>query len=395
MDLFDKRFVAVLEVVLVLMTSGALLQETFFHLEQIPGDQIGWDVSKSYYYPYCDYKMLSYSLSAGVKKPGEVVSFEFKAEDLSRAGLKIFLDYRLIQIAESGRILIANKTDSKVGPSITGRWQINLPNKAPASYLFGMRATDEKGNAVAAFIDEIRVPKQAHDVRFEVERLTITTENSTNLVIIDEGSSNLLFGDDYYFDKLVDGDWTRVPSEAIWFLILYELRPGDTTSLEMSVLGLDSGRYRVSKEVEFEGTGVHQTLYSEFLVKRPFDEDPNVMPRWGVKMSYWLSEESLESPNYPMLGIINLGMRKLIMEPEYNIEKWVSDEWEPFYKHQSAGGENTTIVGPGVTYKQILKIPDLNPGRYRIDKPIGVEGTKAKTQLQIEFGVRRRPSNPS
>ena len=222
--------------------------------------------------------------------------------------------------------------------------------------------------------------------RVEVDRLLVTTENYINLVITNDGNSNLEFSVEYYFDKLIDGNWVSVPSETAWNMTLLSLKPGESYSLKMNIIGLDSGKYRALKELQVEGTKACQTFYPEFRVERPVDDDPNTMPRWGVKMSCWVAEESMESPDYPVMELINEGARKLIMDPEYNIEKLESGRWEPAWTYQPAVLVKT-VVGWGETYKQILKVPQLIPGRYRVTKDIGIEGTNVKKQLQIEFDI--------
>ncbi|MDP2900672.1 MAG: hypothetical protein Q8O47_06860 [Candidatus Bathyarchaeota archaeon] len=323
----------------------------------------------------------------GFAKPDETLDLIFYATSNNDDRTKINLDYRLIE--EASQTLVANRVETQIGPPYYGWWHLQLPDHAPAKYLFGVTATDENGTLVAALISEIKVPRQEIMADLRVEGGEVTTQDSIRLLVTNTGETTIGFGYEYHIEKHVNGTWWRIPNGLIaWLAVLYTMGPGGSGSSGMiNVKGLDSGSYRISKEFQAEGVNGRKMLFAEFTVSRPPEENLASLPRWGFDFSYALAEQSMESPDYPRLWLSNDGARSLLISSSYRLEKLVSGVWESFYVSDSDG--ERSVVRWGEVYSQTFNESKLSVGEYRLFKDIGVEGTSAIKQLVLEFSYTK------
>jgi hypothetical protein len=232
---------------------------------------------------------------------------------------------------------------------------------------------------------EKQVKASIQEASMYVEPSEIMDELETRLVIVNHCNDTLLFGTPYTFEKYLNGSWVKVPSEHIWLSVMIILPPGDSFEDTLNVKGLDSGRYRVLKEVEFEGTGEQITLITEFEVDRP-DEPEDEIPIFGYRYSLGLSEVSRESPDKPMLEVYNLGTRSLFFDSSYVLEHMQEGKWVKVYEGEPG---NVTEVEMGETFTLKIGEPDMSPGDYMVSLSFGIEDTTAKDVIELEFPLQK------
>ena len=398
-----RRLLPAITVFLLAVIGVSSIVGEYYHLHEISGEIYTRPIRgvatrlparpRDQWYPWIEpyfddsvwhYEDLAMSVSVGVHKPGEQLELNYRITGAyEKRNLTIV--YRLIQLGDTPTILF-NKTDHMVGPPFGGAWRVRLPDQYPAEYRFGIVVYDDGGMILDGFVAPVTVPPQELLASMRVEPDAATAEENVVLVIHNEGQTHLLFGVIYNFDKLVDEEWKPVPSEYIWIMPLISVSPNGTYTQKMNIVGLDSGTYRVSKEVEAEGTNLNQTLYAQFTVSRP-PEEPDEQPRWGYRISWSLAEESVESRDRPMLELVNLGMRRLYLNGSYALDLDESGAWKSVTAYEPAEPQRQTVE-PGGVYKLIIGEAGMKPGRYRLSLDIGIEGTAVKKTLLIDFGYK-------
>jgi hypothetical protein len=174
---------------------------------------------------------------------------------------------------------------------------------------------------------EIRTYETSASVEVIAERTLavsqerVTTERSITIRLHNIFNSSIFFGVQYSLSKLKEGTWERFPSDPIWVLVGYSTSPGEEFTQTIDILGLTSGTYRVSKEVSLGGfSGEHVEVSAEFTVDRPPDDSEGVPVYGYYPMVTAISEESLESPDYPMLYLYNRGGLELTLPSAFRIE---------------------------------------------------------------------------
>ncbi|MFC0211502.1 immunoglobulin-like domain-containing protein [Paenibacillus chartarius] len=147
------------------------------------------------------------------------------------------------------------------------------------SLLMVFIAIAERNEGILTF--RPKAPNEANPVSTEVSNPLVkasmyTTESSykgnanVTLVVYNEGPADLMFGADYSFEKLTDGQWAAYqPNGAVAFpAIGYTMSAGGRKNMEVRLPGLPPGRYRFIKEVKGDGTDIRIELRAEFDVVR-------------------------------------------------------------------------------------------------------------------------------
>ena len=102
-----------------------------------------------------------------------------------------------------------------------------------------------------------------------VQPANVTGEGSVTLKVCNPGPWNIEYGAMYNIEKMVNGTWTHVVDRTNWADVMIEMGAGYEWSQSVNTTGLDSGLYRVSKEIDYYGQ--KQTFYADFNVKRPLE----------------------------------------------------------------------------------------------------------------------------
>ncbi|MCX6653715.1 MAG: hypothetical protein NTY03_01200 [Candidatus Bathyarchaeota archaeon] len=208
----------------------------------------------------------------------------------------------------------------------------------------------------------------------------VTDEDSVTIKIFNPGPWVVEYGDFFQVEKMVNGTWRPVAIRSVWLMYLAGLGAGGEGSQRVNVTGLDSGLYRLSKEIEYGGK--KQWFYDEFNVERPM-ENANDLPRWGLRVEVAMADATMKFPDRPSLLLTNMGARTLYVDGSYELERLESGGWVPFYYRGSSG--NSTAVGWGGVFDEAISGPVLSPGDYRLIMRIGVEGTSAVKVICLGF----------
>ena len=100
-----------------------------------------------------------------------------------------------------------------------------------------------------------------------VQPSNVTDEGAIALRIFNPGPWSIEYGLMYHLEKMVNETWTPVEDHTWWAMLLISASAGSAWNQSVNVTGLDSGLYRVSKEIEYDGQ--RQVFYAEFTVSRP------------------------------------------------------------------------------------------------------------------------------
>jgi hypothetical protein len=202
-----------------------------------------------------------------------------------------------------------------------------------------------------------------------VSQQHVTTEKSMTIHLLNDFNSSIFFGVEYDLYKMGSGNWTRFPSEPSWIAIGFSRSPGETYDQSIDVSGLITGLYRVSKEVDLGSN--HKVVYADFTVDRPHD-NPNGVPSFGYNpFVVALAEQSMESPNNPMVEIYNHGGLTLTLPSTYHIEENVNGQWVTVYSNDTRVAPY--VLPPGGVYNEIWRYR-FDKGQYRYIRVISAGG---------------------
>jgi hypothetical protein len=100
-----------------------------------------------------------------------------------------------------------------------------------------------------------------------VQPSNVTDEDSITLKVFNPCPWNIEYGLMYNIERMVNGTWTPVEDHTIWAMVAISTFAGSEWSQSVNTSSLDSGLYRVSKEIGYDGQ--KQMFYAEFTVRRP------------------------------------------------------------------------------------------------------------------------------
>ena len=215
---------------------------------------------------------LGYHISVDDTKPGEAVEVYFYAWKQGRVDLPGLVEFKLIQVDEDGKPMRVVDQETReirtVGPAGVG-WETKVLDVAPAHYKFGVVIRDEDGGVLGKLISTLRVPKQELNAKLSLNTKEFRSGETLELTIHNEGPTTIFFGLHYTIEYLdEDGEWR--PATWLYPSYLYDilicLQPGKSYSQSIELFPASAGTYRISKEVEAQGTSISTTLTETFTV---------------------------------------------------------------------------------------------------------------------------------
>ncbi len=224
--------------------------------------------------------------------------------------------------------------------------------------------------------EELAEPLETSQLTVNIQH--VTNQTSLAIYITNNLSSNIAFGEPYSFYKLENRTWMPFPSQPIWIMPLYVLRPGGTRKQTADITGFVSGRYRVTKEIEIDG--VKQMAGAEFIVERP-RADPNEPPKYGyaLKMVY-ISSKGIDSG--PTVVLYNQGGLTVTLPSEYHVYQLEDGEWVEI--DSDPGGGPDTVVAPGEEYIEYLNLKSIGDS-IRYVRYVYVESYNKPVRFVLQF----------
>ncbi|HHU63664.1 MAG TPA: hypothetical protein GXZ32_05590 [Clostridiales bacterium] len=96
----------------------------------------------------------------------------------------------------------------------------------------------------------------------------VYSKNETmQLTVINNADSNISLGRPYTIEEYKDGKWSLCPLELMFTMELITLKPGEVFDQTVELNDLKPGKYRISKEINFEESETSMTLSREFEIK--------------------------------------------------------------------------------------------------------------------------------
>ena len=221
---------------------------------------------------------LGYHISVDVTKPGETVEVYFYAWKQGRPALPWLVEFKLIQVDEEGnpvRVVDQETREIKKGDSTGVGWRTRVLDVAPAYYKFGVVIRDEDGGVFGKLISTLRVPKQELNAKLSLNKREFRSGETLELTIHNEGPTIISFGLYYTIEYLgEDGEWRPATwlQPSVWYDIMICLRPGESYTQSIELFPAPAGSYRISKDVDAQGTNISKTLTETFTVAEATDE---------------------------------------------------------------------------------------------------------------------------
>ncbi|MBN2334843.1 hypothetical protein JXL21_04740 [Candidatus Bathyarchaeota archaeon] len=220
-------------------------------------------------------------------------------------------------------------------------------------------------------------------VSLTVEPSAVTNETSISLTTHNIGTSEIFLGLSYQVEKHFNDSWAPVPAQYMCIALGIAMRPGGMYTHNMSIDGLNSGSYRVTKNIYDAENAPLEPTFAEFSVERPPEEDTGEPPRYGFKYYYNIIPFTKNSPDGPTLRLMNFGARSLYFNSSYTLETKTRGQWHEVYVNE--GDANVTTVKWGDEYRLRIGERPFTSGRYRLSIVFGVEGTSFRETLIEDF----------
>jgi hypothetical protein len=99
----------------------------------------------------------------------------------------------------------------------------------------------------------------------------VTDENSVTVEVFNPGPWSIDYGSDFKVEKMINGSWTAVVTPGVYAGYSMTMGAGSEWKQDIDITGLNSGVYRVVKEVESEWLNGMETLFAEFTVRRSLE----------------------------------------------------------------------------------------------------------------------------
>lgn len=172
-------------------------------------------------------------------------------------------------------------------------------------------------------------------------------------------------------------------------MIAYGLKPSSIHPQNIIVESLDSGSYRVKKQIDIQGISENQQFYARFTIDRPPEY---IFPELSLQSHYFAhtSLAILNYPGQPNLIVHNRGSRDLYVKRSYVIEVLEDDQWTRFHTYYS---QEISVIKWGESFSQKISAPDLPAGEYRVFFQIGMEGSTEVETGKCRFRIKmvKRP----
>jgi hypothetical protein len=231
-------------------------------------------------------------------------------------------------------------------------------------------------------VESSYTPMYSAHAGLEVTPTMVTNETSMRLTVVNTGTVGLNFGLFYSIEKHVNGSWVNVPACHLVPAVGIGLGPGGRYNHKMEVVGLDSGSYRATKDIQAEG-GSLEKPYAYFTVDRPMEGDTGETPSYGFRYHYMISPYIRKSPEGPKLIFMNFGARTLYFDSSFTLEKKANGQWFEIKVKEAEG--DVAAVRWGEEYKLVIGEAPFESGKYRLTVVFGVEGTSYKETLVEVF----------
>ncbi|MDQ0878861.1 hypothetical protein QFZ77_007520 [Paenibacillus sp. V4I3] len=212
-----------------------------------------------------------YNEFALVKKPGEEVTM---AVGLSEEN-KVKLDSNIIRFKLTERNAdgtFVKLVDEQHVPIVKTGWDprvtVKLPEKEGAHY-FITGEVIVGGNVEDVVLNSYEVPIQQVNAEINLDKVAYPSSGSLTFTMVNSGPTSLFYGLNYKMERNENKTWVEVPlkrNQAISAIGL-NLHVREIWEQTVTYKNLKPGTYRISKEVEGNGTSIEKVIYAEFKIK--------------------------------------------------------------------------------------------------------------------------------
>ncbi|SHG28395.1 immunoglobulin-like domain-containing protein [Ornithinibacillus halophilus] len=214
---------------------------------------------------------LGYGLAMGIKRPND--DFEVRLFAHEEDGVTMDRDIR-IQLTKRESLKEIEETivdDFVYVETVFEDEQIYvnaLPNEENVAYILTVEVLNQKGEVEDTRISYIYVPSEELNAAIKTDKNNYANSDSELTLILENyGPTYLFFGKSYTVEKKVKGIWKTVPLELAFEDIGLNLSVNKTFEQQVSIEELDSGTYRVVKDIQASNMELSATLAAEFTIE--------------------------------------------------------------------------------------------------------------------------------
>jgi hypothetical protein len=212
---------------------------------------------------------IGFGLSSGLSMPGDEVYVSFMAHPVEKVELNRPVRFQLTKRDQNNRVMKVIKEEIVYIDSITTSkkyFKAHLPEEENVYYMLSAEILGDDDHVEDFLITRIYVPIQKMEAELFTDKNQYRSGESMTLLLKNTGPTQLFFGLRYEMVKFNGLDWQRVsPGVAGFNDIGISIAPGQTYEQEIPLNHLDEpGIYRISKEVQAEGTPLQDTLVAQF-----------------------------------------------------------------------------------------------------------------------------------
>ncbi|SER80502.1 hypothetical protein SAMN05518684_10448 [Salipaludibacillus aurantiacus] len=213
---------------------------------------------------------LGYGMPAGTMKAGEIFSVELIAHEEDGVTMEREIRVRLTEmekIEEQEKIV-----DETVYVESAGSSEIvysgNLPDNENAGYLLSVEVINDEGEVEDTRLSFMYVPVPEMNASLSTDQETYTeTDEEVKLILENAGPTYLFIGEYYSVEKKVGDTWRKVPLELAFNDIGLYVGIGEEHMDTVDMTELDSGTYRLIKDMYADGIDISAELAAEFTIQ--------------------------------------------------------------------------------------------------------------------------------
>ncbi|MCE7791564.1 hypothetical protein K8O68_03875 [Salipaludibacillus sp. CUR1] len=213
---------------------------------------------------------LGYGMPAGTMKSGGNFSVELIAHEEDSVAMEREIRVRLTEMEKTEEK--EKVVDETVYVETAGSSEIvysgNLPDNKNAGYLLSVEVINDEGEVEDTRLSFMYVPVPEMNASLRTDQETYTeTDEEVKLILENAGPTYLFIGEYYSVEKKVGDTWRKVPLELAFNDIGLYVGIGEEHVDTVDMTDLDSGTYRLIKDMHTEGIDLSAELAAEFTIQ--------------------------------------------------------------------------------------------------------------------------------
>jgi hypothetical protein len=213
---------------------------------------------------------IGFSISSGTRKPNTEISISLMAHPVDEVYLDKDVRFQLTKRDKYNKLIEVIEEEEVYIDSIAANkkyFSTLLPYKENIHYMLSAEILGENSQVEDTLVSTIYVPKQDMDGELYLDKDLYTSNETLTLKLDNNGLTDLSLGLLYEIEIYKQDKWEQVSINVGFDSIGIIIEPGQKFQQNIPLNQLkEPGQYRVSKNIDAEGTDLSNTLKVEFEI---------------------------------------------------------------------------------------------------------------------------------